>query len=141
MEGEAYDTEYISENVRARYYTDGTCRLYERYGDKKLSKKFKFVDSCPMTDDTLTSYQSLEGKWGFFSTVSGKIVIPASYENVWNFNEGLAAVADESNKVGFIDKHGELVIPTLDVNHTAGYYSFNNGIAILEEPETGLKGV
>ena len=28
------DIEYISDNVKAEYYTDGTCRLYERYSEK-----------------------------------------------------------------------------------------------------------
>lgn len=140
VEGEAYDTEYISENVKARYYTDGTCRLYKRYSDRKLSKKLKFVDSCPITDDSLTSYQSLEGKWGFIDINSGKVVIPAAYEKVWDFNEGLAAVADESNKVGYININGELVIPMQDVDHRPGYYSFDNGISIMEAPVTGLKG-
>ena len=134
------DIEYISDNVKAEYYTDGTCRLYERYSDKKLSKKLKFVDSCPMTDDSLTSYQSLDGKWGFIDMNSGNIVIPASYEKVWDFNEGLAAVADAEQKVGFIDKTGELQIPMMEVDYRSGYYSFENGIAILEAPETGLKG-
>lgn len=140
VEGDSYETEYLSDNVRARYYTDGTCRLYERYGNKKLSKKLKFVDSCPMADDTLTSYQDLNGKWGFLSTLSGKIVIPATYTNVWDFNEGLAAVADETNKVGYIDITGTLVIPMQDVDHRSGYYSFKNGISIMEAPVTGLKG-
>ena len=71
---------------------------------------------------------------------SGKIVIPAIYEKVWDFTEGLAAVAEGYNKVGFIDMTGKLVIPMLDVDYRSGYYSFDNGIAILEAPETGLKG-
>jgi hypothetical protein len=71
---------------------------------------------------------------------SGKVVIPAAYEKVWDFNEGLAAVADAEHKVGFIDKTGELQIPMMDVDYRSGYYSFDNGIAILEAPETGLKG-
>ncbi len=116
VEGDSYDTEYLSENVEAKYYTDGTCRLYKRYSERTLSKKFKFVDSCPMTDDSLTSYQSLEGKWGFIDMNSGKVVIPAAYEKVWDFNEGLAAVADAEHKVGFIDKKGELQIPMMDVD-------------------------
>lgn len=140
IEGDSYEIEYLSDNVKARYYTDETCRLYERYGEKKLSKKLKFVDSCPMSDDTLTSYQALDGKWGFLSTLSGKIVIPAAYTKVWDFNEGLAAVADESNKVGYINITGELVIPMQEVDHRSGYYSFENGISIMEAPGTGLKG-
>lgn len=140
FDDDSYETEYISEQVKVRYYRDGTCRLYERYSDKKLSKKLKFVDSCPMSDDTLTSYQALDGKWGFLSTLSGQIVIPAAYTKVWDINEGLAAVADESNNVGFIDITGKLVIPMQVVDHKSGYYSFENGICIMEAPETGLKG-
>lgn len=139
-EGDSYETEYLSDNVKARYYTDGTCRLYECHSDKRLSKRLKFVDSCPMSDDTLTSYQDLDGKWGFLSTLSGKIVIPAAYTSVWDFNEGLAAVADAEHKVGFIDITGTLVIPMQDVDHQSGYYSFENGISIMEAPLTGLKG-
>ena len=133
-------TEYISGQVKVRYYSNETCRLYDAKTDKKLSKKLKYVDYCPMTDSPLTSYQSLDGKWGFIDMNSGKIVIPATYEKVWDFTEGLAAVAEGHNKVGFIDTTGKLVIPMQDVDHRSGYYSFGNGIAILEEPETGLKG-
>ena len=140
FDDDSYETEYISDQVKVRYYRVGTCRLYERDGNKRLSKKLKFVDSCPMSDDTLTSYQALDGKWGFLSTFSGKIVIQAAYTKVWDFNEGLAAVADESNRVGFINRDGELVIPMQDVDHKPGYYSFDNGIAIMEAPVTGLKG-
>lgn len=134
------DIEYISDNVKAEYYTDGTCRLYERYSDKKLSKKLRFVDSCPMTDDSLTSYQSLEGKWGFIDMNSGKIVIPADYEKVWDFNEGLAAVADAAHKVGFIDKTGVLQIPMMDIDWKDGYYSFENGLCVLTHTSSGKKG-
>ena len=140
MEDRISNIEYISENVKAEYYTDGTCRLYERYSDTRLSKKLKFVDACPMTDDSLTSYQSLEGKWGFIDMNSGKVVIPAVYEKVWDFNEGLAAVADKDHKVGFIDKTGELQIPMMNIDYRSGYYSFDHGIAILEEVGTGQKG-
>lgn len=139
VEGDAYDTEYLSENVEARYYTDGTCRLYKRYSDRKLSKRLKFVDSCPMTDDSLTSYQSLEGKWGFIEMNSGDIAIPAVYEKVWDFNEGLAAVADTDHKVGFISRTGELQIPMMDVNWEDGYYSFENGLCVLTHT-SGKKG-
>ena len=35
---------------------------------------------------------------------------------VWDFNEGLAAVADADHKVGFIDRTNELKIPMMDVD-------------------------
>lgn len=73
-----------------------------------------------MTDDSLASYQSLDGKWGFIEMNSGKIIIPAAYEKIWDFNEGLAAVADADHKVGFIDRTGELKIPMMDVDWEDG---------------------
>ena len=140
FDGDSYITENISDQVEARYYRDGTCRLHDRYSDKTLSKILKYVDYYAMTDDILTSYKDLDDKWGFISMESGEIAIPAAYTKVWDFCEGLAAVADGSNRVGFIDRSGELVIPMLDVDHNPGYYSFDNGIAILEAKGTGLKG-
>lgn len=101
--------------------------------DRKLSKKLKYVDYCPMTDSPLTSYQALDGKWGFIDMNSGKIVIPATYEKVWDFTEGLAAVAEGYNKVGFIDMTGKLVIPMLDVDHRSGYYYAHNLLVELEK--------
>lgn len=51
---------------------------------------------------------------------SGKIIIPAAYEKVCDFNEGLAAVADADHKVGFIDRTNELKIPMMDVDWEDG---------------------
>lgn len=50
-----------------------------------------------------------ERKYGFINT-NGKIVIPARYDEVGAFCEGLAAVKI-NNKWGFVNKEGELVIP------------------------------
>lgn len=66
--------------------------------------------------------------------------ISANYEKVWDFSEELAAVADTSNKVGFIDNIGKLVIPMMEVDYKSGYYSFENGIAVMEASDIGLKG-
>ena len=50
------------------------------------------------------------GKWGFKDT-NGNIVIPATYDNVIDYCEGLAAV-EINGKWGFIDRKGKMVIPT-----------------------------
>ena len=47
--------------------------------------------------------------WGFLDA-SGKIAIPAQYENVTRFSEGLAG-AMKGGRWGFIDANGNLVIP------------------------------
>lgn len=140
VEGDSYDIEYVSDEIEVIYYTNGTCRVYDRNNDRRLSKRLKFVDACPPAGDTLTSFQALDGRWGFLSIVTGEIVIPAEYSKVWNFSEGLAAVADEHNRVGFIDRCGKLAITTQDVDYNSDYYYFENDIAILSAPITGLKG-
>ena len=71
---------------------------------------------------------------------SGKIIIPADYEKVWDFNEGLAAVADADHRVGFVDNTGELQIPMMDVDWEDGYYSFENGLCVLTHTHSGKKG-
>lgn len=55
---------------------------------------------------------SVDYKWGF-RDASGKIVIPAKYDQVQDFSNGLAAVATGTlsrAKWGFIDKTGNMVI-------------------------------
>ena len=50
-----------------------------------------------------------KGKYGF-KNEKGKVVIPAKYDEAWNFSEGLAAVK-VNGKWKFIDKNDNMVIP------------------------------
>lgn len=140
VEGESYDTEYVSDEIKVRYYTDGTCRVYTRWDNKRLSKKLKYVDPYPNAGDTLTTYQSLDSKWGYLSTVSGKIVIPASYAEVWDFSEGLAAVVDDKGKIGYINQTGEIVFYVEDIYLDGSDNSFCNGVCVMASAINGLKG-
>lgn len=66
-------------------------------------KEIKFVDSCPITDDSLTSYQSLEGKW----------VIPMEYKNVFYPDDcGFMKVYDGYHW-GLYDSDGNEVFPII----------------------------
>jgi hypothetical protein len=38
VEGDSYDTEYVSDNIEVRYYTDGTCRIYTRWATKNYRR-------------------------------------------------------------------------------------------------------
>ncbi len=51
-----------------------------------------------------------KGKYGFMDE-TGKIVIPCQWEEVEQFNEGLAKVKDFNGKWGFVDKTGRIVTP------------------------------
>jgi len=65
------------------------------------------------------------GKWGFINT-SGEMVIPAVYDGVNHFSEGLAEVLIDEN-LGFINTSGEMVIPAV----YGGVKSFSEGLAAV----------
>lgn len=65
--------------------------------------------------------------WGFIDK-TGKLVIPAIYDDVQPFSEGLAAV-EKNGKCGFIDKNGEEIVPPV----YDWVSDFNNGFAIIEK--------
>lgn len=58
-----------------------------------------------------TGFLTREEKFGFINT-KGKMVIPAKYDDVYPFSEGLAAFDDPNGKMGYIDAMGEIVIET-----------------------------
>ena len=71
----------------------------------------------------------MNGKWGFIDK-TGKLITPCLYEQVQNFNDGMAIV-NLKGKYGYINKTGKLVIPAKF--YLAGY--FNNGIAAVNLTE------
>ncbi|SIO50052.1 WG repeat-containing protein [Chitinophaga niabensis] len=50
-------------------------------------------------------------KWGF-ADMTGKLVIPARYDNVWRFR-GKSAVVKLNKKYGLIDSTGKLLLPVI----------------------------
>jgi hypothetical protein len=71
-----------------------------------------------------------------YSNTRGDIVIQPEYFMAYDFSEGLAVVANESDKHGFIDKTGKLVIPFLFEHNFEGAYlyeGFSEGIAAVCE--------
>lgn len=63
------------------------------------------------------------GKWGFLSS-DRKEVVPAVYDSVGSFHEGLADVS-KNGKYGFVDTTGKVVIDLVYDN----VYGFKSGIA------------
>ncbi|GEM_PF-1526565 len=85
----------------------------------------------PFVDGLSAYYDYNKEKYGFINA-KGTIVIPARYEEVHDFSEGLAAVklpASASNGAtwGFIDTKGQMVIPA---NYTREPSSFSQGLAV-----------
>ena len=77
---------------------------------------------------TFFSYEDEAGKIGF-KDIDGKIIIPAGWDWVGDFYEGLAAVSDNKDKWGFIDILGNLVVPC--IWDTCGFFS--EGLAFVEK--------
>lgn len=70
-------------------------------------------------------------KYGF-SDVFDNMIIPFKYNNARQFNEGLAAVANDNNKYGFINKKDSVIIPfKYDYAGSFGEYEFE-GLAIVK---------
>lgn len=55
--------------------------------------------------------EATEGKWGAINS-KGELIIPFIYDNrPADFSEGLSAVRNQEDKVGYMDKTGNLVLP------------------------------
>ena len=84
-----------------------------------------YAADIPLTNEYEQFYDSSTYKYGYKH--NGRIVIPAKYDDAWEFSEGLACVKT-GGKRGFIDKSGAMVIPAkYDV---AG--SFSEGLAKVQ---------
>ena len=72
-------------------------------------KDFQYArEVWAFTEDGLARYQAQNGMYGFVNT-SGKLVIPASYEEARDFSGGMAAVR-RGRLWSFIDTTGKVVI-------------------------------
>lgn len=84
--------------------------------DAKITQTVK-----PQVSSDLVMFEK-DGKYGF-----AKVVIPAKYDKVNDYVEGLAAV-EIGGKWGFIDKSGKEIVPA----YYDGVYNFSNGICMVK---------
>ena len=94
--------------------------FYNAETHKKLVRNVESYNE-PQGNDSLVAYSDGE-KWGFFSKITGKIIIAPKYECANRFSEGLASVA-EDGYVKFIDGTGKVVIDT-DMVYNYEWFSF-----------------
>ena len=73
------------------------------------------------------------GKWGYIDGY-GKVIVPLEYEDVSNFNEGLAPVRKD-DKWGYINLKNEVVIPFEFTSKYVGF--FKNGVAEYYDDSRG----
>ena len=101
---------------RCRNYTEGLFCVHGRDGIWLMNSQCEYIVPKEgwglrglFSEGLMGYFKVAERKWGFIN-VEGKVVIPAQYDDIKDFGDGLAAVKID-NKWGFINKEGELVIP------------------------------
>ena len=130
----------LNENKELVRYFSGKERLRwsKEKGKKNLSAKYDRI-SIPESDDTLAIFFQ-NGLRGFISLRSGKVVIAAKFTHAYHFSENLAVVSNLENKLGVIDRKGEIKVPFKYsfIQHFTDYgddplYSFSNGLCIITD--------
>ena len=131
----------LSDNVSVRwYYTKKEYRLYN-YTEKKIVTKSLNKVVPPVEGDSLTVFFR-QGLRGYLNANTGRVVSPEQYRRAWVFSEGLAAVVNESGKVGFINKNNEVVLPfefTYNGKKPVDYL-FHDGLCTMVD-EQGMCGL
>lgn len=131
----------LSENVSVRwYYNKHEYRIYN-YSEKKITAKALNRVVKPVEGDSLTVFFR-QGLRGYLNANTGRVVIPEQYRRAWVFSEGLAAVVNESGKIGFINKDNEVVLPFVyPYNRKISIdYLFHGGLCAMEN-EQGMCGL
>lgn len=105
--GEFYQRTYLSEQVYSQEFNDHTYRVYDEISSQYTTPKLNWVSSVDKTDTTTVF--SYKDKRGYLDVRTGKIVIPAQYEQAWKFSEGLAVVRKEG-RLGVINTDNEWVV-------------------------------
>jgi len=132
--------QFIKENPKHPKVNQAWRRIYALYTAKYSPEKiiefrieypdYPFLDELKQ-DIRLAAKEFLpfqaNGKWGFMDR-TGKVMIPAHYQYVEPFSEGLALVIKD-DKLGFIDKAGKVMIP---IEYQDGE-SFIDGTAIVSK--------
>jgi hypothetical protein len=104
-------------------------------GKWAISPEMKYQMVSDFKEDMAFVQEATEGKWGAIN-LKGELVIPFMYVNrPADFSEGLSAVKNENDKVGYIDKTGSLVIPFLyePINNQNGLPFFEGNAIVCRD--------
>ena len=94
--------------------------VYNAKTHEKLVKNVASLEE-PLDNDSLVAFSDGE-KYGYFSKITGKIIVAPKYDCANMFSDGRASVA-EDGRVKFIDGTGKVVIDT-DMVFKLGDFSF-----------------
>lgn len=118
---------YDADNINLNQHTQIKKRTLKEERSLTIAKKISNLAPLKNEDGLYKFYR--HGKFGY-KDEQGKIVIEPTYDEAFNFKEGLACV-ELGEQVGFINKSGEVVIPI--IYDTA--CSFSEGLASVTKDE------
>jgi hypothetical protein len=129
----------IGEAVFVKAFENGKAGVIDSQGKWILPPSFDDVLPEP-AGQASPFYEGLiriqrEGQWGM-ADLSGEIVIPTEYDEIWKFSSGLAAVR-KGDRWGYINKQNQIVIEP-------AYHAvrdFQGGVAIVQPEEESDEGV
>ena len=107
------DRREVNETTR---YNEIDRRITDVMRDKEKVDGMKVEGTFKHGMDSIGIFEK-DGKRGFYSLNTNKVLVPATYTHAWFFSEGLAAV-EKDGKIGFINMKGALVIPYQFVHRT-----------------------
>lgn len=131
----------VSERLELHHYSDGAKRLYDKQKEKYIMDDVCWVSN--VSDDDTLAVIAFPGKRGYINVHTAEMVIELQYKSAWVFSEGLAAVRNQEDKVGFINNKNEVVIPfkfdAKDDGITTPYV-FKSGYSFMSD-STGHLGI
>jgi len=105
-----YENETIQIIAHWKNYNKEYLTMRDAKTGKKLINRFRWFSYPDTSADSIRVICDWDYQRGYFNIYTGEMVITPQYSHAWNFSEGLAAVA-KGNRVGFINRDGEEVIP------------------------------
>lgn len=122
------DRREVNETAR---YNEIDRRITDVMRDKEKVDGMKVDETWKHGMDSIGIFKK-DGKRGFYSLNTNKVLVPATYTHAWFFSDGLAAV-EKDGKIGFINMKGALVIPYQFVHRTNDRpdIAFDNGMCVI----------
>ena len=122
------DRREVNETVR---YNEIDRRITDVMREKEKVDGMKVDETWKHGMDSIGIFKK-DGKRGFYSLNTNKVLVPATYTHAWFFSEGLAAV-EKDGKIGFVNMKGALVIPHQFIHRTNDRPNiyFENGLCVM----------
>lgn len=125
----------LSEHVSVHIFENDKCKVYNALLGEYTTPLLDGVDYVDATDSTAAF--CVDGLCGIIDVETGKIRIDAQYKGTWVLSEGLIAVQNDSNKIGFVNWQNEVVIPFIferdeqQSRYGTSFYQFKDGYCIM----------